>query len=148
VAKAKKRATAGKKNSRRRNKTAKPSRTKAAKKRAAKSSSKKPAKRAASKRAKPKGRRARGRPTKHVAKQVTKITYEVVEHDGGWAYRVGGAYSETFPSHDEARSAAERAASEQIVPGDATAISWEDKKGHWHDEVSEGGDRPETDVKG
>ena len=31
---------------------------------------------------------------------MTKITYEVVEHDGGWAYRVDGAFSETFPSHD------------------------------------------------
>ena len=39
---------------------------------------------------------------------MTKITYEVVEHDGGWAYRVDGVFSETFPSHDMARSAAER----------------------------------------
>ena len=38
---------------------------------------------------------------------MTKITYEVVEHDGGWAYRVDGAFSETFPSHDMARRAAE-----------------------------------------
>ena len=29
---------------------------------------------------------------------MTKIIYEVVEHDGGWAYRVDGVYSETFPS--------------------------------------------------
>ena len=27
---------------------------------------------------------------------TTKVTYEVVEHDGGWAYRVNGVYSETF----------------------------------------------------
>ena len=39
---------------------------------------------------------------------MTKITYEIVEHDGGWAYRVGGVFSETFPSHDLARKAAER----------------------------------------
>ena len=27
---------------------------------------------------------------------MAKITYEIVEHDGGWAYRVAGVYSETF----------------------------------------------------
>jgi Uncharacterized protein conserved in bacteria (DUF2188) len=50
---------------------------------------------------------------------MNKVTYEIVEHDGGWAYRVGGVYSETFPTHDAARRAAERAAHEQILP-DAT----------------------------
>ena len=30
----------------------------------------------------------------------TKITYEIVEHDGGWAYRVNGVFSEPFPTHD------------------------------------------------
>ena len=79
---------------------------------------------------------------------MTKITYEVVEHDGGWAYRVDGAFSETFPSHDMARRAAERAAKEQVVPGETTGISYEDKDGRWHDEVSAGDDRPETDCRG
>ena len=41
---------------------------------------------------------------------MTKVTYEIVEHDGGWAYRMNGVYSETFVSHDSARKAAERAA--------------------------------------
>ncbi len=54
----------------------------------------------------------------------------------------------TLPSHDEARRAAERAAKEQVVPGDTTDISYEDKEGRWHDEVSKGSDRPETDVEG
>ena len=49
---------------------------------------------------------------------MTKITYEIVEHDGGWAYRVDGVYSEPFASHEMARKAAERAAREQIVPRD------------------------------
>jgi len=79
---------------------------------------------------------------------MTKITYEIVEHDGGWAYRANGVYSETFPSHDMARGAAERAAREQGIPGTTTGISYEDQKGHWHDEVSKGDDRPQTDVKG
>ena len=79
---------------------------------------------------------------------MTKVIYEIVEHDGGWAYRVDGVYSEPFPSHDEARAAAERAAREQIRAGDTTEISWEDKDGRWHDEVAKGDDRPETDVQG
>jgi len=29
---------------------------------------------------------------------MTRIVYEVVEHDGGWAYRVNGVFSETFSS--------------------------------------------------
>jgi len=79
---------------------------------------------------------------------MTKITYEIVEHDGGWAYRVDGVFSETFPSHDMARRAAERAAREQIMSGDTTGISYEDKDGRWHYEVAAGDDRPETDVEG
>jgi hypothetical protein len=85
---------------------------------------------------------------KHQEEYMTKITYEVVEHDGGWAYRVDGVFSETFPSHDMARRAAERAAKEQVVAGNTTGISYEDKDGRWHDEVSAGDDRPETDVEG
>ena len=79
---------------------------------------------------------------------MSKVVYEIVEHDGGWAYRVAGAFSETFPSHDAARAAAERAASEQVVAGETSGISYEDQRGKWHDEVSAGDDRPETDVEG
>jgi hypothetical protein len=79
---------------------------------------------------------------------MTKVTYEIVEHDGGWAYRLDGVYSETFATHDLARKAAERAAEEQVIPGDATGITYEDKRGRWHSEVSQGDDRPATDVKG
>ena len=79
---------------------------------------------------------------------MTKVTYEIVEHDGGWAYRVDGVFSETFPSHDAARQAAEQAAKEQHVPGETTGISYEDRQGRWHDEVSAGSDRPDTDVVG
>jgi hypothetical protein len=79
---------------------------------------------------------------------MTKITYEIVEHDGGWAYQFDGVFSETFPSHDLARGAAERSAKEQVVPGITSGISYEDKAGRWHDEVSASDDRPETDVEG
>jgi hypothetical protein len=74
------------------------------------------------------------------------VTYEIVEHDGGWAYRVDGTYSETFPSHDAAARAAHRAAREQERPGDTTGIEYEDEKGRWHAEVSSGDDRPQADV--
>ena len=79
---------------------------------------------------------------------MTKVTYKIVQHDGGWAYQVDGVFSETFESHDVARRAAERAAKEQVVVGNTTDISYEDKEGRWHEELSKGDDRPETDVKG
>ena len=79
---------------------------------------------------------------------MTKVIYEIVEHDGGWAYRVGGVYSETFPSHDAARAAAEAASRKQAISGNTTGITYEDREGHWHREVAEGTDRPETQVQG
>ena len=79
---------------------------------------------------------------------MTRLTYEIVHHDGGWAYRVDETFSETFHSHDAARGAAERAAKEQLAPGETAKISYEDKNGRWHTEVSGGSDRPSTYVKG
>jgi hypothetical protein len=79
---------------------------------------------------------------------MSKIIYRIVQHDGGWAYQVDETFSETFASHDLAREAAERAAREQALPGEATVISYEDKQGHWHRESSAGDDRPEPKVKG
>ncbi|MBO9710462.1 MAG: DUF2188 domain-containing protein [Caulobacter sp.] len=80
---------------------------------------------------------------------MTDITYTIVEHDGGWAYKLGDVFSETFPSHDAALKAAKRAAGEQRVADDSdTGIVYEDEKGRWHEEISEGDDRPTTHVKG
>lgn len=79
---------------------------------------------------------------------MTKVTYEIIEHDGGWAYRVAGTISETFSTHDAAKAAAHRAAVEQQRPGETAGIAWEDARGHWHEEVARGDDRPETDVEG
>ncbi|MDR3513722.1 MAG: DUF2188 domain-containing protein [Caulobacteraceae bacterium] len=78
---------------------------------------------------------------------MTKITYEIVEHDGGWAYTLDGAYSETFPTHDAAFVAAKRAAVEQQRPGETAGISYEDERGRWHFEISRGDDRPTTEVE-
>ena len=78
---------------------------------------------------------------------MTKVTYVIVEHDGGWAYKVGDVFSETFPSHDEAYEAADRAAREQTIAGETTPIEYEDRAGKWHEETAPGDDRPETEVK-
>jgi hypothetical protein len=79
---------------------------------------------------------------------MATIKYRIVEHDGGWAYKVGDVFSETYPSHDDARQAAEIAAREQETPGETTDISWEDERGRWHDETARGDDRPDTSVEG
>lgn len=79
---------------------------------------------------------------------MTTVTYEIVEHDGGWAYKAGGTFSETFRTHDEAAKAARRAAGEQQLGGETAGIVYEDEKGKWHEEIADGGDRPDTEVKG
>jgi hypothetical protein len=78
---------------------------------------------------------------------MTHVTHEVVEHDGGWAYRVGDVFSGTFSSKELAHSAAVRAAREQRTPGESQAIQYEDRSRHWHEEMAEGNERPDTDVK-
>jgi len=77
---------------------------------------------------------------------MNKVTYEIVEHDGGWAYRLGATYSETFPSHADALAAAKIAAAEQQVAGRTEGIEYEDAAGNWHGEVAQGDDRPQTEV--
>ncbi|MGH6728394.1 MAG: DUF2188 domain-containing protein [Pseudolabrys sp.] len=78
---------------------------------------------------------------------MSEIVYEIVEHDGGWAYKVNGVYSEAYPSHADALAAAQAAAEEQEVPGHNETIEYEDEKGRWHTENTRGGDRPHTSVK-
>jgi hypothetical protein len=77
---------------------------------------------------------------------MKQVIYTIVEHDGGWAYKVDGTFSETFPSHEAASAAAERAAKEQRVPGPTEVIEYEDKSGKWHEETARGDDRPKTAI--
>ena len=77
---------------------------------------------------------------------MTDITYTVVQHDGGWAYKLEDVFSETFTSHDIALAAARRAAAEQRVGGETTGISYQDEAGAWHEEIAQGDDRPVTHV--
>jgi hypothetical protein len=78
---------------------------------------------------------------------MTQLKYEIVEHDGGFAYKLGDVFSEPFPTHDEAAAAARRAALEQRVAGETAAIQYQDASGKWHEEISRGDDRPETVVE-
>ena len=78
---------------------------------------------------------------------MSDITYHIVEHDGGWAYKVGDVFSETFAARAAAVSAARRAAAEQRVPGADVGIVYEDAAGQWHAELSDGDDRPTTHVQ-
>ncbi|KIZ45768.1 MULTISPECIES: DUF2188 domain-containing protein [Rhodopseudomonas] len=77
---------------------------------------------------------------------MTNVVYKIVEHDGGWAYKVGEVFSEPYPSHDKAAAAARRAADEQRVPGRTEVIQYEDEHGKWHEETVRGNDRPTTDI--
>jgi hypothetical protein len=77
---------------------------------------------------------------------VAKIHYRVVQHDGGWAYRLNDVFSEPFRSKAAALAAARRVAAEQHIPGDTTHIEYQDEAGKWHTELSEGTDRPDADV--
>ena len=78
---------------------------------------------------------------------MSNITYQIVEHDGGWAYKADGVFSEPFPTHAAALAAAKRVAREQRTPGATHVIEYEDENGKWHTETASGSDRPETEVK-
>jgi hypothetical protein len=79
---------------------------------------------------------------------MASVHYRIVEHEGGWTYKVGDVFSERYATHDEAREAAERAAAGQMLPGATEDIEFQDEAGDWHEEVALGRDRPETDVTG
>jgi len=77
---------------------------------------------------------------------MTAIHYKIVEHDGGWTYKLGDVFAETYATHDDAMAAARLAAAEQQLGGETVPISWQDADGVWHEEVASGDDRPEADV--
>lgn len=86
------------------------------------------------------GNRQEGRP-------ITRVTYQVVEHDGGWAYKVGDVFSETHATRAEAANAAEQAAAAHRSAGADAFIEYQDRRGRWHEELEPGEDRPQTDVE-
>ena len=78
---------------------------------------------------------------------MTRIIYRIVPHDGGWAYKLGDSFSETFATHAAARAAAVAVSREQQVPDRTSWIEFEDASGHWITERADGHDRPETAVE-
>ena len=78
---------------------------------------------------------------------MTRIIYRIVPHDGGWAYKLGDSFSETFATHAAARAAAVAVSREQQVPDRTSWIEFEDASGHWITERADGHDRPETTVE-
>jgi hypothetical protein len=79
---------------------------------------------------------------------MSKIHYQIVQHDGGWAYKLNDVFSEPYPTRKAALAAAHRVAREQHVPGETTTIEYQDEAGAWHTEVTQGMDRPDADVVG
>lgn len=77
---------------------------------------------------------------------MTTVVYHLVQHDGGWAYKVNDSFSDTFPTRELAHAAAEQAAREQSAPGETTRILYEDSDGRWHAGIEDGRNRPETRV--
>jgi Uncharacterized protein conserved in bacteria (DUF2188) len=75
------------------------------------------------------------------------VTYEIVEHDGGWAYKVNGVFSEPFPTHAEALAAAQVAAGEQEIPGYGEQSNTRMTRESGHTETASGRDRPHTIVR-
>ena len=77
---------------------------------------------------------------------MAKLHYHIVQHDSGWAYRLGDVYSERFPRKEDALAAARRVAAVQQEPGEPARIEYEDENGRWHTEQSDGTDHPDADV--
>lgn len=78
---------------------------------------------------------------------MKKIVYEIVEHNGGWAYKLGDVFSETFDSKELATAAANDVAARQQISGEDEAIQYQDEDGIWHEEAEAGDDRPNVEVR-
>jgi hypothetical protein len=69
---------------------------------------------------------------------MVEVHYHVVQHDGGWTYKVGDVFAETYKTREAAESAARRAAAEQRSGNEPAEIEYEDERGKWHAEHSDG----------
>ncbi|QIO54705.1 hypothetical protein HA461_26375 (plasmid) [Rhizobium leguminosarum bv. trifolii] len=77
---------------------------------------------------------------------MTIIVYHVGEHDGGFGYRLGDVWSETYPDHGSALAAAKSAAQRQHIEGRDAEIAYQLADGRWQTEHADVGDRPDTEV--
>ena len=55
--------------------------------------------------------------------RMTDIVYEIVEHDGGWGYKLGDVFSETYPSKELVTTAANDVAERQQLPESPRSFS-------------------------
>ncbi len=74
------------------------------------------------------------------------LHYEIVEHDGGWTYKLGDVFAETYRTREDAAAAAHAAAQEQHLSGEDEVIEYQDADGEWKVETARGNDRPDVDV--
>ena len=65
---------------------------------------------------------------------MSKITYRVVKHNGGWAYETDGTCSQQFRTRDAARQAARLAAAGHASAYATTPRTSESEEGQWHDD--------------
>ena len=78
---------------------------------------------------------------------MTKIVYEIVEHNGGWAYKLNDVFSETFDTKEQATVAANDVAARQQVSGEDETIQYQDENGAWRVEDEAGDDRPDVEIR-
>ena len=71
---------------------------------------------------------------------MAKVTYRIVKHEDGWAYKVGEVFSETFRSHHTVTDLYGAYEIRDLPPGSYTLRVW-------HEELDPGSDRPETTVE-
>jgi hypothetical protein len=65
---------------------------------------------------------------------MDKLTYDVIEQDGGWTYKVGGVAGRTFPTREAALLAAEQVADEERDPAASQDDLVRGKDGHFRKE--------------
>ncbi len=62
---------------------------------------------------------------------MADITYQVVPHDNGWAYKLGDTLSETYATADEAIVHAKDAASRQKIGNGDALLAYPSSDGGW-----------------
>jgi hypothetical protein len=78
---------------------------------------------------------------------MSHVTYEIVPHDGGFTYKVGDVFAETFPTREAAAAAARVAAEEQAtLPVEDGPIEYQDARGRWRIENAGDDPAPETEI--
>jgi hypothetical protein len=59
---------------------------------------------------------------------MADVTYEIVEYDGGWAYKLGDTISQRYPTRESAMINAEQAAGDQQARRNADDKIGDDRK--------------------